>query len=59
MSGEHFRDNSVNWNEQFSVSALCDACGFNAKHVTYYWTLYLVNSSSKSVPERKYTEIHS
>ncbi|XP_059380022.1 polycystin-1-like protein 1 [Carassius carassius] len=51
MSCKHFRENSVNWNEQFSVSALCDACGFNAKDVTYYWKLYLVNSSSKAVPE--------
>uniref|UniRef100_A0A8C1U2C3 Uncharacterized protein n=1 Tax=Cyprinus carpio TaxID=7962 RepID=A0A8C1U2C3_CYPCA len=51
MSCKHFRENSVNWNEQFSVSALCDACGFNAKNVTYYWKLYLVNSSSKAVPE--------
>ncbi|XP_042607838.1 polycystic kidney disease 1 like 1 [Cyprinus carpio] len=51
MSCKHFRENSVNWNEQFSVSAFCDACGFNAKNVTYYWKLYLVNSSSKAVPE--------
>ncbi|XP_043083010.1 polycystic kidney disease 1 like 1 [Puntigrus tetrazona] len=51
MSCKDFRENSVNWNEQFSVSALCGSCGFNAKNVTYNWKLYLVNSSSEAVPE--------
>ncbi|XP_077100644.1 polycystin-1-like protein 1 isoform X2 [Siphateles boraxobius] len=51
MSCKDCRGNSVNWNEQFSVSALCDDCGFNAKNVTYHWKLYLVNASSKAVTE--------
>ncbi|XP_051737577.1 polycystic kidney disease 1 like 1 isoform X2 [Ctenopharyngodon idella] len=51
MSCKDCRENSVNWNEQFSVSALCDDCGFDAKNVTYYWKLYLVNASSKAVSE--------
>uniref|UniRef100_A0A673G3S9 Polycystic kidney disease 1 like 1 n=1 Tax=Sinocyclocheilus rhinocerous TaxID=307959 RepID=A0A673G3S9_9TELE len=57
LSCKHFRENAVNWNEPFSVSALCDACGFNTTNLTYYWKLYLVNSSSKAVPESKYTVI--
>ncbi|XP_056110015.1 polycystic kidney disease 1 like 1 [Rhinichthys klamathensis goyatoka] len=51
MSCEDCRENSVNWNEQFSVSALCDDCGFNAKNVIYHWKLYIVNASSKAVTE--------
>lgn len=55
MYCEHCQGNSVNWNEQFSVSAFCEDCGLNAKSVTYYWKLYLVNASIKAVPESKYT----
>lgn len=55
MSCKDCRENSVNWNEQFSVSALCDDCGFDAKNITYYWKLYLVNASSKAVSESKYS----
>ncbi|XP_067290401.1 polycystin-1-like protein 1 [Pseudorasbora parva] len=51
MSCKDCRENAVNCNEQFSVSALCDDCGFNAKKVTYHWKLYLVNASSKAVTE--------
>ncbi|XP_050953668.1 polycystic kidney disease 1 like 1 isoform X2 [Labeo rohita] len=51
MYCEHCQGNSVNWNEQFSVSAFCEDCGLNAKSVTYYWKLYLVNASIKAVPE--------
>ncbi|XP_073686658.1 polycystin-1-like protein 1 [Garra rufa] len=48
MSCKHCQGNSVNWNEQLSVSAFC---GLNAKNVTYSWKIYLVNASSKAVPE--------
>ncbi|KAF5893964.1 Pentatricopeptide repeat-containing protein, partial [Clarias magur] len=41
------RGNSVNWNERFSVTAACERCPTN---VIYSWKLYLVNSSSKSIP---------
>ncbi|XP_039523028.1 polycystic kidney disease 1 like 1 [Pimephales promelas] len=51
MSCKDCRGNSVNWNDQFSVSALCDDCGFNATNVTYHWKLYIVNASSKAVTE--------
>lgn len=56
MSCKDCRENSVNWNDQFSVSAVCDDCGFNAKNVTYHWKLYLVNASSKAVTEGTYSQ---
>jgi len=55
MSCKDCRGYSVNWNDQFSVSALCDDCGFNATNVTYHWKLYIVNASSKAVTEGKYS----
>nr|XP_055037858.1 LOW QUALITY PROTEIN: polycystic kidney disease 1 like 1 [Misgurnus anguillicaudatus] len=47
MSCKQCQGNSVNWNEQFSISAFDNECGFHPKNGTYYWKLYLVNASSK------------
>uniref|UniRef100_W5N700 Polycystin-1-like protein 1 n=1 Tax=Lepisosteus oculatus TaxID=7918 RepID=W5N700_LEPOC len=44
------RGSTVNWNEQFSVQALCENCG-ESENVTFTWNLYLVNASSKIVLE--------
>ncbi|KAG8009401.1 Polycystic kidney disease 1 like 1 [Nibea albiflora] len=39
----------VNWDQSFSVSALCESCGILPKDIQYTWSLYLVNASSKPV----------
>ncbi|XP_060717124.1 polycystin-1-like protein 1 [Tachysurus vachellii] len=48
VSCKECRGNSVNWNERFSVTAACKHCPIN---ITYSWKLYLVNASSKSMPD--------
>ncbi|KAL7840831.1 hypothetical protein AOLI_G00261540 [Acnodon oligacanthus] len=48
ISCKECRGNSVNWNEPFSVTAMCENC---PETVTYSWKLYSVNASSKTVPE--------
>ncbi|GAA6095704.1 polycystic kidney disease 1 like 1 isoform X1 [Tachysurus ichikawai] len=48
VSCKECRGNSVNWNERFSVTATCKHCPIN---ITYSWKLYLVNASSKSMPD--------
>ncbi|XP_047664341.1 polycystic kidney disease 1 like 1 isoform X2 [Tachysurus fulvidraco] len=48
VSCKEGRGNSVNWNERFSVTAACKHCPIN---ITYSWKLYLVNASSKSIPD--------
>lgn len=58
MSCTHCRGNSVNWNEQFSIFALCYECDSqpipnSPKNVTYNWKLYLVNASSKVITDGK------
>nr|XP_046146915.1 polycystic kidney disease 1 like 1 [Oncorhynchus gorbuscha] len=37
----------VNWDQSFSVRAVCDSCGPSPRTISYTWTLYLVDSSSK------------
>ncbi|XP_037613525.1 polycystic kidney disease 1 like 1 [Sebastes umbrosus] len=41
----------VNWDQSFSVSALCEGCDISLKYIQYTWSLYLVNASSKPVIE--------
>ncbi|XP_056306085.1 polycystic kidney disease 1 like 1 [Danio aesculapii] len=48
---EDCQENSVNWNEPFSVSAFCEDCDCNTKNVTYRWKLHLVNASSRAAAE--------
>lgn len=43
----------VNWDQSFSVSALCEGCGIPPKDIQYTWSLYLVNASSKPVIDGK------
>ncbi|KAG9283274.1 polycystic kidney disease 1 like 1, partial [Astyanax mexicanus] len=49
------KGNSVSWNQQFSVTAVCENCPGS---VTYSWKLYLVNSSSKIVPDGKVVPLY-
>ncbi|KAG7317727.1 hypothetical protein KOW79_018762, partial [Hemibagrus wyckioides] len=48
VSCKECRGNSVNWSEKFSVTTACKRCPIN---ITYSWKLYLVNASSKSIPD--------
>ncbi|KAI7792791.1 putative polycystic kidney disease protein 1-like 1 [Triplophysa rosa] len=57
MSCTHCCGNSVNWNEQFSIFALCYECDSQPQIVTYNWKLYLVNASSKVVTEAPFFSI--
>ncbi|KAM9337218.1 polycystin-1-like protein 1 [Symphorus nematophorus] len=41
----------VNWDQSFSVSAMCEGCDNDPKYIQYTWSLYLVNVSSKPVTE--------
>ncbi|XP_044033057.1 polycystic kidney disease 1 like 1 [Siniperca chuatsi] len=41
----------VNWDQSFSVTALCEGCGIAPKYIQYTWSLYLVNASFKPVIE--------
>ncbi|KAE8279963.1 Polycystic kidney disease 1 like 1 Protein abecobe [Larimichthys crocea] len=43
------KGDEVNWDQSFSVSALCEGCGIPPKDIQYTWSLYLVNASSKPV----------
>ncbi|KAL6462894.1 hypothetical protein MHYP_G00293160 [Metynnis hypsauchen] len=47
ISCKECRGNSINWNEPFSVTAMCENC---PETVTYSWKLYSVNASSKTAP---------
>uniref|UniRef100_A0A4W5JPQ4 Polycystic kidney disease 1b n=1 Tax=Hucho hucho TaxID=62062 RepID=A0A4W5JPQ4_9TELE len=38
---------AVNWDQSFSVRAVCESCGPSPRTISYTWTLYLVDSSSK------------
>ncbi|KAM5204048.1 polycystin-1-like protein 1 [Hipposideros larvatus] len=46
ISWVRFRDVSVNWNEELSLHAECDACG-SAAGRSYSWDLFLVNATEK------------
>uniref|UniRef100_A0A3Q2NUX1 Polycystin 1 like 1, transient receptor potential channel interacting n=1 Tax=Fundulus heteroclitus TaxID=8078 RepID=A0A3Q2NUX1_FUNHE len=41
----------VNWDQPFSVSALCEDCSVRSELTEYTWSLYLVNASSKPIME--------
>ncbi|XP_028425777.1 polycystic kidney disease 1 like 1 [Perca flavescens] len=41
----------LNWDQSFSVSALCEGCNISPKYIQYTWSLYSVNASSKPVIE--------
>ncbi|XP_035510575.1 polycystic kidney disease 1 like 1 [Morone saxatilis] len=41
----------VNWDQTFSVIALCEGCDIAPKYIQYTWSLYLVNASSKPAIE--------
>uniref|UniRef100_A0A3Q2DVD1 Polycystin 1 like 1, transient receptor potential channel interacting n=1 Tax=Cyprinodon variegatus TaxID=28743 RepID=A0A3Q2DVD1_CYPVA len=41
----------VNWDQSFSVSALCEDCNIPSKLIQFTWSLYLVNASSKPLVE--------
>lgn len=46
----------MNWDQSFSVSALCEGCDISPRYIQYTWSLYLVNASSKPVIEGKKKE---
>ncbi|XP_041670635.1 LOW QUALITY PROTEIN: polycystic kidney disease 1 like 1 [Cheilinus undulatus] len=41
----------LNWDQSFSVSAMCEGCDISSEYVWYSWSLFLVNASSKPVIE--------
>ncbi|KAM4719111.1 polycystin-1-like protein 1 [Anableps anableps] len=41
----------VNWDQSFSISALCEDCNIRSELIQYTWSLYLVNASSKPIIE--------
>uniref|UniRef100_A0A3Q2XGK1 Polycystin 1 like 1, transient receptor potential channel interacting n=1 Tax=Haplochromis burtoni TaxID=8153 RepID=A0A3Q2XGK1_HAPBU len=45
------RGDRVNWDQSFSVAAVCEDCHIPARHIQYTWSLYLVNASSKPFTE--------
>uniref|UniRef100_A0A8C9W6B2 Polycystin-1-like protein 1 n=1 Tax=Scleropages formosus TaxID=113540 RepID=A0A8C9W6B2_SCLFO len=49
----HCQGTLVNWNEQFSVTALCENCEMSPGNIFYTWTFHLVNASSKVITESK------
>ncbi|XP_029110685.1 polycystic kidney disease protein 1-like 1 [Scleropages formosus] len=50
----HCQGTLVNWNEQFSVTALCENCEMSPGNIFYTWTFHLVNASSKVITERDF-----
>uniref|UniRef100_A0A3P8Y0M3 Polycystic kidney disease 1a n=1 Tax=Esox lucius TaxID=8010 RepID=A0A3P8Y0M3_ESOLU len=44
-SVSHCPGDSVNWDQSFSVRAVCENCGPVSRTVRFAWTLYLVKSS--------------
>uniref|UniRef100_A0A3B3UTW8 Polycystin 1 like 1, transient receptor potential channel interacting n=1 Tax=Poecilia latipinna TaxID=48699 RepID=A0A3B3UTW8_9TELE len=43
----------VNWDQSFSIRALCEDCSIHSELIQYTWSLYLVNASSKPITEGK------
>ncbi|KAK5603956.1 hypothetical protein CRENBAI_025392, partial [Crenichthys baileyi] len=41
----------VNWDQSFTVSAVCEDCNIRSELIHYAWSLYLVNASSKPIIE--------
>ncbi|XP_072454221.1 polycystin-1-like protein 1 [Notamacropus eugenii] len=44
ISWVNFKDNSVNWNEEFSLQVKCEECT-NMLNVSYSWDLFLINAT--------------
>ncbi|XP_027693068.1 polycystic kidney disease protein 1-like 1 [Vombatus ursinus] len=44
ISWVHFKDNSVNWNEEFSLQVKCEECT-NMPNISYSWDLFLINAT--------------
>ncbi|XP_022373922.1 polycystic kidney disease protein 1-like 1 [Enhydra lutris kenyoni] len=47
ISWVSFKDVFVNWNEELSLRAECDACG-EGPHLSYSWDLFLVNATERT-----------
>lgn len=47
----------VNWDQSFSVSALCEGCDISPEYIQYTWSLHLVSASSKPVIEGKKRDV--
>ncbi|KAF3836007.1 hypothetical protein F7725_028565 [Dissostichus mawsoni] len=41
----------LNWDQSFSISAVCEGCDTSTKNIQYTWSLFLVNASSKPAIE--------
>uniref|UniRef100_A0A3B5LDR9 Polycystic kidney disease protein 1-like 1 n=1 Tax=Xiphophorus couchianus TaxID=32473 RepID=A0A3B5LDR9_9TELE len=41
----------MNWDQSFSIHALCEDCNIHSELIQYTWSLYLVNASSKPITE--------
>ncbi|XP_078544308.1 polycystin-1-like protein 1 [Lissotriton helveticus] len=46
----HCEGNSVNWNQEFSVQAVCADC-LGRSDLSYSWNLYLINATDSSLRE--------
>ncbi|XP_036595535.1 polycystic kidney disease protein 1-like 1 [Trichosurus vulpecula] len=44
ISWVNFKDNSVNWNEEFSFQVKCEECT-NMPNISYSWDLFLINAT--------------
>ncbi|KAK5877456.1 hypothetical protein CesoFtcFv8_024959 [Champsocephalus esox] len=44
-------EEKLNWDQPFSVSAVCEGCDTSTKTIQYTWSLFLVNASSKPAIE--------
>ncbi|KAI4806475.1 hypothetical protein KUCAC02_017300, partial [Chaenocephalus aceratus] len=44
-------EEKLNWDQPFSVSAVCEGCDTSTKNIQYTWSLFLVNASSKPAIE--------
>ncbi|KAM6971589.1 polycystin-1-like protein 1 [Tautogolabrus adspersus] len=45
------QEDQLNWDQSFSVRAVCEGCDMSSKSVQYSWSLFLVKASSKPVIE--------
>ncbi|XP_074055131.1 polycystin-1-like protein 1 [Macrotis lagotis] len=44
ISWVNFKDNSVNWNEEFSLQVKCEECT-NMPNISYSWDLFIINAT--------------
>ncbi|XP_075684334.1 polycystin-1-like protein 1 [Rhinoderma darwinii] len=47
---------SINWNQQFTVQAVCTGCS-DLDHILYQWELYKINATDSSTPEVPFCRI--